>query len=92
MQNTNNEEREPELILTLDYIRELFIHNEDSMALQELECVFQRLEVIAQEMPVLAQGTFQQLLLRSLKYLEAKDYVRLSDVLIYEIKPLLKTE
>ncbi|AFM42728.1 hypothetical protein Desaci_3847 [Desulfosporosinus acidiphilus SJ4] len=91
MRKIKNSAHNAELFLTLDYIRELFIRNEDSQALQEIEHVLQGLENIAQKKSALMQKTFQQLLIQSIKCLETKDYVRLTDILIYEIKPLLMT-
>lgn len=88
MQTTNNSKPKEDIIRTLDNIRDLFIHNEDSLALKELDPVLQKMENVAQEMPALAQGPFRQLLLQALKCLETKDYIRLMDILIFEIKPL----
>ncbi|WP_088228627.1 hypothetical protein [Desulfosporosinus sp. FKB] len=90
MQTTNHSDLKEELILTLDYVHNLFIRNEDSQALKELDPVLQKMGSLVEEMPALVQETFQQLLLQALKFLETKDYVRLMDVLIFEIKPLFK--
>jgi len=84
----NNSEYKENIMLTLDYIRDLFIRSEDSLALKELDPVLQKMEIAAQEMPTAAQEIFQRGLLRSLQCLENKDYVRLIDILIFEIKPL----
>lgn len=88
MQTTNKSGRKEEIILALDYIRELFIRNEDSLALKELDPVLQKMESVAQKLPVVAQEKFRRLLLEALKCLETKDYVRLMDILIFEINPL----
>lgn len=72
----------------LDYIRDLYICNEDSLALKALDPVLRKMESRAQEMPSLTQEVFRQLLIQALQCLETKDYVRLMDILIFEIKPL----
>jgi hypothetical protein len=92
MLTTDNSEVKVELVLTLEYIRDLFIRNEDGLALQELNIVLQKMESIAQEMAAQEGEILRQLLLQSLNCLETKDYVQLADILIFEIKPFLKTE
>jgi len=85
---TNNSEFKENIMTTLDYIRDLFIRSEDSLALRELDPVLQKMEIMAQKIPSLSQRMFQQGLLQALKCLETKNYVRLMDILIFEIKPL----
>ncbi|WP_088187764.1 hypothetical protein [Desulfosporosinus sp. FKA] len=85
-----NDQLKEDLFLTLDYIRNLFIRNEDEAALKELDSLFQKMECMIQEMTVRVQETIRQLLLQASKSLETKDYVRLMDILIFEVKPLLK--
>ncbi|MGC7870267.1 hypothetical protein ACPUYX_01920 [Desulfosporosinus sp. SYSU MS00001] len=87
---THQTQAKEELFQKLDNIHKLFICNEDSLALKELDPVLKRMESKAEGMNPDEQETLQQLLLQSLKCLKDEDYVRLTDILIYEIKPMLK--
>lgn len=89
MQATNNSERKEDLVHTLDHIRDLFISSDDNLALKELDPVLGKIEIVAQKMPAYQQRVFQSGLLETLDCLKTKDYVRLMDILIFEIKPLL---
>ena len=88
MQTTNNLESKKSINIKLNYIRDLFIRNEDSLALKELDPVLQKMESVAQGIPAPAQEMYRQLLLQALQCLETKNYVRLIDILIFEINPL----
>jgi hypothetical protein len=92
MQASNNPERNEDIISKLDYIRDLFIRNEDDLALKELDPVLEKMGIVAQEMSVSHHGVIQQGLVETLHCLKTKDYVRLMDILIFEIKPLFNYE
>ncbi|HVJ50751.1 hypothetical protein [Desulfitobacterium sp.] len=89
MQTSNNVEHNEDISNKLNYIRDLFICNEDNLALQELDSILKKMEIAAQELPISRYAEFKRELLETIHCLENKDYVRLMDILIFEIKPLL---
>lgn len=88
MQEIKNSERDQDIIRSLDYIRDLFIRNEDSLALHELDSVLEKMETMSKKMHLPQHEVFQQEIAKTIHCLETRDYVRLMDILIFEIKPL----
>lgn len=90
MDQTNFYALKQDLILRIEEMAKLFVRNEDTDALNKLDSVTNALSSLSHHLSTGEVSRLRSHIAQMFQCLENKDYVRLSDILMYELKPWLQ--